>query len=37
VFGGVFARLTKSITERYLAFEANGLKARSENPTFRRG
>jgi uncharacterized membrane protein len=37
VFGGVFARLTKSITERYLAFEANGLKARSENPAFRRG
>jgi uncharacterized membrane protein len=37
VFGGVFARLTKNITERYLAFEAKGLKARSEDPAFRRG
>lgn len=36
VFGGVFARMTKGITERYLGFEAAGLKARSENPVFRR-
>lgn len=36
VFGGVFARLTRGITERYLDFEAKGLKARSENPAFRR-
>ena len=37
IFGGVFARLTKGITERYLDFEAKGLKARSEDPAFRRG
>src|SRR4051812_13830024 len=36
IFGGVFGRLTKDITERYLAFEATGLKARSEHPDFRR-
>jgi uncharacterized membrane protein len=36
VFGGVFARITKGITEQYLGFEANGLKARSENPAFGR-
>jgi uncharacterized membrane protein len=35
VFGGLIGRLTKDITERYLALEANGLKARSENPAFR--
>jgi len=28
--------MTKGITERYLGFEATGLKARSENPAFRR-
>jgi uncharacterized protein YndB with AHSA1/START domain len=28
--GGVFGAMTKDLTERYLAFEANGLKARSE-------
>ena len=33
--GGVFGRMTRGITERYLAFEATGLKARSENPAFR--
>jgi hypothetical protein len=32
--GGVFGRMTKGITERYIAFEAAGLKARSENPAF---
>jgi uncharacterized protein YndB with AHSA1/START domain len=35
LFGSVFGRMTKGITERYLAFEAKGLKARSENPAFR--
>jgi len=35
VLGGLFGRLTRGITERYLAFEAAGLKARSENPDFR--
>jgi hypothetical protein len=35
VFGGAFGRLTKGITERYLAMEAGGLKARSEYPDFR--
>lgn len=33
--GGLFGRLTKGITERYLAFEADGLRARSEDPSFR--
>ncbi len=37
IFGGVFGRMTKDITERYLALEAKGLKARSENPEFRHG
>jgi uncharacterized protein YndB with AHSA1/START domain len=32
VFGGLFGRMTKEITERYLVFESTGLKARSENP-----
>jgi hypothetical protein len=35
LLGGLFGRLTKDITERYLAFEATGLKARSENSQFR--
>jgi uncharacterized protein YndB with AHSA1/START domain len=34
IFGGLFGRMTKDITQRYLAFEAAGLKARSENPGF---
>jgi len=34
VFGGLLGRLTASITERYLALEAHGLKARSEDPDF---
>ena len=35
LFGGLMARLTRAITERYLALEANGLKARSEDPSYR--
>jgi len=31
----LLARVTRSITHRYLAMEASGLKARSENPFFR--
>jgi hypothetical protein len=34
MFGGLFGRITRDITERYLGFEANGLKARSEDPDF---
>ena len=34
--GGLFGRLTRGITERYIRFEANGLKARSEDPAYRR-
>ena len=37
VFGGVFGRMTQNITERYLDFEARGLKARSENPSYHHG
>ena len=32
--GPLFGRLTRSINNRYLALEAKGLKARSENPSF---
>jgi uncharacterized membrane protein len=32
--GELFARLTEKITERYMSYEADGLKARSENPAF---
>jgi hypothetical protein len=35
IFGGVFGWMTRDITNRYLAFEAKGLKARSEDPAFR--
>ena len=34
IFGGLLGRLTKDITQRYIGYEANGLKARSENPAF---
>jgi hypothetical protein len=34
IFGGLFGRMTRNITERYIGYEANGLKARSENPAF---
>ena len=33
--GGVLARMTRGIANRYLAMEASGLKKRSENPYFR--
>jgi uncharacterized membrane protein len=33
--GGLWGRLTKSITERYIAFEAAGLKVRSEHADYR--
>jgi uncharacterized membrane protein len=35
LLGGLLARLTRGITNRYLAMEANGLKKRSENQYFR--
>jgi uncharacterized membrane protein len=35
LLGGLLARMTRRITNRYLAMEANGLKRRSENPYFR--
>jgi len=34
ILGGLLARVTRGITNRYLAMEAKGLKARSENPFF---
>jgi uncharacterized membrane protein len=34
IFGGLFGRMTRNITERYIDYEAKGLKARSENPAF---
>lgn len=37
LLGGLWGRLTRRITERYLAFEARGLKARSEDAAFRHG
>lgn len=35
MLGGVLGRLTRTITERYLAYEARGLKARSEDAHYR--
>ena len=35
ILGGLWGRMTKEITERYIAFEAEGLKARSEDSGFR--
>lgn len=35
MLGALWGRLTRRITERYLAFEGRGLKARSEDPAFR--
>ena len=35
LLGGLLARLTRGITNRYLQMEANGLKKRAENPYYR--
>lgn len=35
MLGGLLGALTRGITERYVALEAAGLKARSEDPTYR--
>ena len=35
LLGGLLARMTRRITNRYLAMEASGLKNRSENPYYR--
>jgi uncharacterized protein YndB with AHSA1/START domain len=35
-FGDVFGRMTSAITERYIGYEADGLKARSEDPGYRK-
>lgn len=37
IFGGVWGRLTRDVTERYIALEAKGLTARSLDPGFRHG
>ena len=37
MFGELLARVTKGITERYIAFEAKGLKMRSENRAYHPG
>ena len=34
LLGGIFARMTQQITQRYIEYEARGLKARSENPGY---
>jgi len=35
IFGGFFGWLTRDITARYIGYEARGLKARSEDPSYR--
>ena len=35
MFGGLLAWMTAGITKRYVEMEANGLKARAENPRYR--
>lgn len=35
LLGGLLARMTRAVTNRYLQMEATGLKKRSENPYFR--
>lgn len=35
--GGIWARLTRAITERYIGYESQGLKARAEDQAFRHG
>lgn len=35
LIGALIARLTQDITQRYIEYEARGLKARSEDPHFR--
>ena len=35
LLGGLFGWLTKGITQRYIGYEAAGLKARSEGPSYR--
>ena len=37
MLGAILWRLTRDTTERYVTFEAKGLKARSEKPDFRHG
>src|SRR5262249_43332640 len=34
LFGGLFGRLSRSTTQKYLEWEARGLKARSEQPAW---
>jgi uncharacterized membrane protein len=36
-FGGLWERLTRAITEKYVTMEAEGLKLRSEDPAYRHG
>jgi uncharacterized membrane protein len=37
LLGGIFARLTQALTQRYIEYEAHGLKARSEDPGYHHG
>jgi uncharacterized membrane protein len=37
ILSGLFGWLTGAVTERYIAYEAKGLKLRSENPSYRHG